>query len=105
MSKHNYEPPKRESKPFEWVENAKLPKHFIPNDEVNKRFTEVFGDPTERVYKGEDASEFGLEPDSRILFFEKNDNTWYDLAYNFLDKGDLWRKMPPLLTTNKGGEV
>jgi hypothetical protein len=97
-----YEPPKQEPKPFEWAENAKLPKHFIPNDEVNKRFAEVFGDPTERVYNGEDASEFGLEPDSRILWGLEDDNTWADISYRFLEKGDIWRKQPPVLTINKG---
>jgi len=105
MSKHNYEPPKRESKPFDWVETAKLPNHFIPKEEINKRLTETFGDPTERVYDGEPASEFGLKPDSDVLEWRKIVGCWTCVSFYLLTLGTIWRKMPPLLTTNKGGEV
>jgi len=101
-----YEPPK--PKPFEWV-----PKHYNLNqardgmthhESLNAWITENYGDPTERVYNGEDASEFGLKPHSRILWFLENDNTWADMSYRSLDQGDIWRKQLPCLT-KKGGEV
>jgi hypothetical protein len=98
------EPP--EPKPFDWV-----PKHYnllqardgmTHHESINAWLTENYGDPTERVYNGEDASEFGLEPDSRILWFLEDNNTWADMSYYFLEKGDIWRKLPPVLTINKG---
>jgi hypothetical protein len=99
-----YEPPKpkTDSKTFNWAEKIKLPSHFIPNEEVNKRLTETFGDPTERVYKGKPASEFGLKPNTHILWWRMADKKWAGITFDALPEGAIWRKQPPLLTTNKG---
>ena len=101
-----YEPPKPESKPFEWV-----PKHYdfrqacngmTHHESVNAWLTEKYGDPTERVYNGEDASGFGLELGSVVLCWSRSLGRWEDCFFGGLSKGDLWRKQPPLLTINKG---
>lgn len=101
-----YEPPKQKSKPFEWV-----PKHYdfrqacngmTHHESVNAWLTEKYGDPTERVYNGEDASGFGLELGSVVLCWSRILGRWEDCFFGGLSKGDLWRKQPPLLTINKG---
>jgi hypothetical protein len=103
-----YEPPKQELKPFDWV-----PFHYnllqardgmTHLESINAWLTENYGDPTERVYNGEDASEFGLEDESRILCLFEYNNNWADMSYRFLAKGDIWRKMPPL-KTKKGNNA
>jgi hypothetical protein len=105
INKNNkgYEPPKPKTKPFNWV-----PFHYnllqardgmTHLESINAWLTENYGDPTERVYKGEPASEFGLEPKSQILWRRGVGRQWLESAeFEFLDKGDIWRKMPPLLT-------
>jgi hypothetical protein len=102
-----YEPPKPKS--FEWV-----PKHYdfrqarngmTHHESVNAWLAEKYGDPTERVYNGEDASEFGLEPDSDVLEWRKIVGCWTCVSFYLLIKGNIWRKQPPLLTTKKGGEA
>jgi hypothetical protein len=97
-----YEPPKPKPKPFEWV-----PKHYNLNqardgmthhESLNAWITENYGDPTERVYNGEAASEFGLKPDSDVLEWRNIVGCWICVSFYLLIKGRIWRKMPSLLT-------
>ena len=103
-----YEPPKPEtdSKTFDWV-----PKHYnllqardgmTHHESINAWITENYGDPTERVYNGEDAGEFGLEPNTHILWWRMADKKWAGITFDALPEGAIWRKQPPILTINKG---
>ncbi len=97
-----------EEKPFEWVKVGGLREVFdvlglsgIEHERLDKRLTEVFGDPTERTYNGEDASEFGLEDEDCVLYLSQNNKDWLALSFRDLTAKDVWRKMPTVLTINK----
>lgn len=96
-----------EMKPYEWFGKA----NFIhPNeypamlkldqsarDLLNKYLTETYGDPAERVYKGESADEFGLDYKSDVLCKHES-GRWANCCFGLLTLGDIWRKQPPILS-------
>jgi len=90
----DYKPPKQEDKPFEWVHRRSC----SSDSQLNKHLTDQYGDPTERVYNGEDASEFGLKNDTGVLYWEEDGEYWRKCFFKSLDKGDLRRKQPKRLT-------
>ena len=80
-------------KPYKWLLDL--------TDEQNRALTEKYGDPTERVYDGEDPREFGLQGETLVLFCDGQ--WWSACGFDDLDKGEIWRKMP--ICQSKGGEA
>ena len=92
----DYEPPK--PKPFDWLKGW----HITDiNSEVNQYLTDTYGDPTERVYRGEKAEEFGLSGTDGVLYWMRVPKKWTSLAFCHLKGGDLWRKIPNRITPIK----
>ena len=90
----DYEPPKPKPKPFDWLKDW----HEGMKGDVNQYLTDTYGDPTERVYRGESAEAFGLNRSSYVNYWCNAESIWDKCVFNALTDGDLWRKMPNRIT-------
>jgi len=80
-----YEPP--EPKPYDWSTGC-----ATFGDDINAALTARHGDPTIRTYAGEDAAQYGLTEDSRVLLWV--DERWINFPFEAISQGDQWRKQP-----------
>jgi hypothetical protein len=92
----DYREPKEEPKPYGWIDADSCLLDCC-EETVNGWLTENYGDPTERVFNDEDVSEFGIACKDMVMYLKKN-GRWGLSSYFGLDVGDLWRKLPPVLT-------
>ena len=81
-----YEPPA--PPPFNWSTGC-----AAFGDDINAALTAQHGDPTIRTYAGEDAAQYGLTEDSRVLLWV--DERWINFLFEAISQGDQWRKQLP----------
>lgn len=90
----DYISPKPE--PYNWLKKIWDNRGIV--SEMNQYLTDTYGDPTERVYRGEKAEEFGLSGTDSVLYWMRGLKNWTSLSFCYLKEGALWRKMPNRIT-------
>ena len=84
----DYDPPA--PKPYDWSTDGES---F--GDDLNAALTARYGDPTTRIYDGEDAERYGLTEECFVLFYCHDPVSWARSRFMCLKDGDQWRKQPP----------
>jgi hypothetical protein len=79
----------------EWVTSVQASELQLENwqvDAINQKLTNLFGQPPRiRKYDGESSQDYGLLPDSEVLYW---DMSWYLCMFRELDIGDDWIYAP-----------